>query len=109
MHSKHPKTGIRWITSSATVSLPLKKVKIMAENLVVDTEDPPTTSLVQPKPCQYGLTYVPSRQEKAFDDISSVLALSSQSRLDLSGIHNVTGESLNTSFPHKLTPHYKFG
>ena len=50
-----------------------------------------------------------SRQLKTFDDISSVLTLSSPSRLNLSEIYDVAKESLSSFFPHKPTPYYEFG
>lgn len=50
-----------------------------------------------------------SRELKTFDDISSVLTLSSPSRLDLPEVYNVAKESLNSFFPHDPTPYYEFG
>ena len=50
-----------------------------------------------------------SRQLKTFDDISSVLTLSSPSRLNLSEIYDVAKESLSSFFPHRPTPYYEFG
>ena len=52
---------------------------------------------------------LPTRQLENFEDISSVLFLSSPSRLDLPEIYNVAKESLNSFFPHVPTPRYKFG
>ena len=49
------------------------------------------------------------RQLETFDDISSVLTLSSPSRLDLPEIYDAAKESLSSFFPHKPTPYYKFG
>ena len=63
---------------------------------------------------QNGLTSVLShkllsRQLKTFDDISSVLTLSSPSRPNLLEIYDVAKESLSSFFPHKPTPYYEFG
>jgi hypothetical protein len=64
---------------------------------------------VRPKLHQYGLTWVPFRQPETFDEISSVLTLSSRSPLDLPEIHEVAKETLSSFFPHVPTPYYKFG
>ena len=56
-----------------------------------------------------GLTYFPFRQLKTFDDISSVLTLTSPSRLDLPEIYGVAKENLSSFFPHRPIPYYEFG
>jgi len=63
---------------------------------------------VRPKYPQ-GLTYYLSRQLKTFDDISSVLTLSSPSRVDIPEVYDVAKESLSSFFPHAPTPFYEFG
>ena len=50
-----------------------------------------------------------SRQFETFSDISSVLILSSPSRLNLPEIYAVAKESLSSFFPHNPTPYYGFG
>jgi len=64
---------------------------------------------VRPKHPQEGLTYYLSRQLKTFDDISSVLTLSSPSRLNLPEVYDVAKENLSSFFPHAPTPFYEFG
>ncbi|KAF9789770.1 hypothetical protein BJ322DRAFT_1044110 [Thelephora terrestris] len=44
-----------------------------------------------------------------FDDIASVLTLSSPSRLNLPDIYAIAKESLSSFFPHTPTPYYEFG
>jgi len=56
-----------------------------------------------------GLTYPSFRGLKTFEDISSVLTLSSPSRLNIPEIYDTAKESLNSFFPHTPTPYYKFG
>ena len=49
-----------------------------------------------------------TRQLKTFDDIASVLMLSSPSQFDLPEIYDAAKENLISFFPHKPTP-YEFG
>ena len=49
-----------------------------------------------------------TRQLKTFDDIASVLMLSSPSQFDLPEIYDAAKENLVSFFPHKPTP-YEFG
>jgi len=50
-----------------------------------------------------------TKQPKTFEDISSILTLSSPSRFNIPKIYNATKESLNSFFPHTPTPNYEFG
>ena len=50
----------------------------------------------------------PTRKLETFEDISSVLTISSPSRLNLPKIYDVAKESLSSFFPHTPTPYYEF-
>jgi hypothetical protein len=64
---------------------------------------------VQPLPPKKDPTAnFPTRKLETFEDISSVLTLSSPSRLNLPEIYVVAKESLSSFFPHTSTPYYEF-
>jgi hypothetical protein len=54
-------------------------------------------------------SHSPRRPLENFDDIASVLTLSSPSRLNLPDIYAIAKESLSSFFPHTPTPYYEFG
>jgi len=118
------------IASSAPTFLSPKKTRIVADDLVVEVEDSLTTPSVLgglrgmgdgsyelPDEWNVRATQLStlfdlihsSKQPKTFDEISSVLTLSSRSRLDLPEIYDVARENLSSFFPHTPTPYYEFG
>jgi len=123
------RAGFTEPTSSSSILPPPQVVKIAVEGQEFQIADPSTASLALRKlrriedgsyafPSEWNIRasqfsalidFLHSSKElKTFEHISSVLTLSSPSRLDLPEIYRVAKDNLNSFFPHRPTPYYEF-